>query len=136
MSVQSPLLKGFMRFQPSHPFRQPATPNDRFCQKSESIFESTVQTLQLNSCTPAMAVKWYPDKPDRLAYDHYVSLTPSRSKNLPPSSITSWVFLRGTTNQIFNSLNGGKSSRGNILLPIACNNYATSENNYIIHTLM
>ena len=42
-----PTVKGFLRFQPSHPFRQPATPNDRFCRKSESISESTKQTRLL-----------------------------------------------------------------------------------------
>ena len=32
-----------------------------------------------------MAVKWYPDKPDRLAYDHYVSLTPGPFVEVPRS---------------------------------------------------
>ena len=33
-----------------------------------------------------MAANEYPDKPDRLAYDHYVSLTPGPSMELPCSS--------------------------------------------------
>jgi hypothetical protein len=86
MSVQSLLLKGFLRFQPPQPFRQPAAPNDRFCRKSVSISESSVQNLQSISCTPAMAANEYPDKPVRLAYDHYVSLTPGPSMELPCSS--------------------------------------------------
>ena len=52
MSVQSPLLKGFLRFQPSHSFRQPATPNDRFCRKSESISESTPPDSKAESLSP------------------------------------------------------------------------------------